>query len=438
MPFLRETRVMEAFERGLLEPLEANCICALASRFSELPELKALHQERGKYTSAEPFAAMAKELVVPLFALPSLKVCQALIMITWIEWGSDRDAGAWLWSGLAIRISQDLGLFYNDTILALPDEEMQREYRLTFWAVYFLDRIISYGAGRTVAIVQSNIEVDLPSNEDCHLARKNGSASVHCAHPWPYLMMLLHHRGKISDQINQRSLQTFPYDVAQGRISMMEFFRTLPSDLRFNVSNLQKLSQLQLAPILVIMHCLFHSIICILHRPSLLQRDRALSSQMEGGGFDKNLCSSSAKTISDILSFSLLLDVKTVIANPYMDHAIYIGSLALLEELEDLDLAGVGSNTHFESVDHAHLWQRGSIIDKFETTRDCLNHLAMHWGGIAWVCDWLNKRSRSLPDLKRYADSRAVYRAAPASVRVSSSVRGADTGIVLMSTCRWT
>ena len=70
---------------------------------------------------------MTKDLVVPLFALPSLKVCQALTMITWIEWGNDRNAGAWLWSGLAIRISQDLGLLYNDTLLALPDEEMQRE-----------------------------------------------------------------------------------------------------------------------------------------------------------------------------------------------------------------------------------------------------------------------------------------------------------------------
>ena len=130
--------------------------------------------------------------------------------------------------------------------------------------------------------------------------------------------------------------------------------------------------------------------------------------------------------------------VKTVITNPYMDHAIYIGSLALLEKHEKLDLAGVCSNSRFESVDHAHLWQKGSIIDKFETTRDCLNHLAMHWGGITWVCVWSDKRSRSLPDLKRYADSRAVYRAAPASVRVSSRASGADIGNLLMSICRWT
>ena len=36
LPFLCESRVMEAFERGVLEPLEANCICALASCFSDL------------------------------------------------------------------------------------------------------------------------------------------------------------------------------------------------------------------------------------------------------------------------------------------------------------------------------------------------------------------------------------------------------------------
>ena len=407
---------MTDVEGGNLEPLEANCFCALASRFVSTSKAASSKDESvSHYLAAEPFADMAKQLILPLFNVPSLKVCQALVMLTWIEWGSDRDASAWLWSGLAIRMSQDLGLSYADTLLAIQDEEIRRQHKLTFWAVLFLDRVISYGAGRRVTIADRDVEIDLPTSEECHASRVESRAQTH---PWPYLIQLLRHRGAISDILNERevTLEQSLELVNQGKHGMAQFFHQLPAGLRFNVTNLRCYSQSHLAPILVMIHCMFHSIICLLHRPSLLRsRDSPPVADTRTPTQPSPECSSSARSISDILAFSALLDARTVTANPYMDHAIYIGSLALLEELQELQT--MDPEAQLESS-----WQSGVLVDKFDTTREALRLLSKHWGGIRWVCEWLDNRSKHHPRLSGgagHSKTDVRYKAAPAHVRVS-------------------
>ena len=479
-PFLSEERIMHDFEHGLLEPLEANCLAALACRFVAQPGINSLsssHKAKRNslatvwsegdaasedaYMRADPFADKAKELVYPLFSLPSLKVCQALVMITWIEWGSDRDSSAWLWSGLSIRMSQDIGLSYWDSLEAVPEGEARRVHRLTFWAVYFLDRVISYGAGRRVTIAQSDIEIDLPSSQECHASRIK-PAEPNVSHPWPYLMQLLGHRGNISDWLNKRSKADLTPERERGKEILSNFFRSLPVDVRFNVSNLRSHSRNQVAPVLVMLHCMFHSLVCLLHRPSLVHSrmtggnassahapgihtgatggvgiaQPAMQTMLHGaGGYTESgfpaECASSARSISDMLSFSRLMDERTILCNPYMDHAIFIGAVALLDELNHAvrqQQQQTDPNLHTKPSGLREAERRMAatdqgmevemLSDKFEVTREALCSLSHYWGGIRWVVKWLEDESKHVKRVKRVASaSEAFYKAAPAKVK---------------------
>lgn len=458
LPFLSEERIMAELEQGQLEPLEANCIAALACRFGDDPgsrsqlfgaRLETPKSRRhaasyagatpsvARYVRAEPFAEKAKELIYPMFALPSLKVCQALVMITWIEWGSDRDSSAWLWSGLAIRMSQDMGLSYWDSLDSISDGETRRVHRLTFWAVYFLDRVISYGAGRRVTIARADIEIDPPTSAECHGCRRE-PARRGVSHPWPHLIRLLGLRGDISDQLNSRSASK-PADWAGGgKEALHDFFRSLPMDVRFNVSNLRSHSLNDAAPVLVMMHCLFHSLVCVLHRPSLVQtkgdwtedREFAEAFQSAASRFPAE-CASSARSITDMLSFSGLVDERTIVCNPYMDHAMFIGAIAMVDELRQVMHANGRRNravageagasaTGCDASDGVEArFAEETLREKIVMMREALETLSRFWGGIRWVCGWLDERSRALqPRAEAEASgSKATYQAAPAKVK---------------------
>lgn len=455
LPFLSEERIMTELEQGQLEPLEANCIAALACRFGsglgsnsqplgaglETAEANwhaASNREAtpnvARYIWAEPFAEKAKELIYPMFALPSLKVCQALVMITWIEWGSDRDSSAWLWSGLAIRMSQDMGLSYWDSLESISDGETRRVHRLTFWAVYFLDRVISYGAGRRVTIARADIEIDPPTSAECHGCRRD-PARRDVSHPWPHLIRLLGHRGDISDQLNSRSASKPADWVGGGKEALYDFFRSLPMDVRFNVSNLRSHSLNDAAPVLVMMHCLFHSLVCVLHRPSLVQtkgdwakgREFAEAFRSDASRFPAE-CASSARSISDMLSFSGLVDERTIVCNPYMDHAMFIGAIALVDELQQvMQVNGRQSQAEADASATGYVASDGlkarfaeeTLREKIGVMRDALETLSRFWGGIRWVCGWLEERSQAVQPRgeAEASDSKATYQAAPTKVK---------------------
>jgi len=117
----------------------------------------------------EVFGDKAKQLLVVLLAVPSYDLVASLLMISWYEFGCNRDVGFWMYSGMAIRMAQDLGMhkLNVDAIRsgkATPtegdhfggvnrprengdwreDEDASMQLNL-FWSIYFIDRIISLG-----------------------------------------------------------------------------------------------------------------------------------------------------------------------------------------------------------------------------------------------------------------------------------------------------
>ncbi|KAL4890265.1 fungal-specific transcription factor domain-containing protein [Aspergillus ambiguus] len=75
-----------------------------------------------------------------------------------------RVSAGWLKIGLAARISQDLQLMREpDTWLSYTEQE---ERRRSFWSAYLVDKLISCGKSRPLAILDEDCHVQLPCDEE--------------------------------------------------------------------------------------------------------------------------------------------------------------------------------------------------------------------------------------------------------------------------------
>ncbi|CAK7235652.1 hypothetical protein SBRCBS47491_009367 [Sporothrix bragantina] len=147
----------------------------------------------------------AKEQLVPLLSIPAPEVVAGLVILAWAEFGDNNEAGLWMFTGMAIRMAQDLGfhrlpdtaadlssdvfdVFHDqarptlDGRVVLTDEQSavhQQKARLVmFWSVLFLDVCVSLGTGRLPSIRPSEVEVAVPTYADMKLAQLDFSEPV--------------------------------------------------------------------------------------------------------------------------------------------------------------------------------------------------------------------------------------------------------------------
>lgn len=49
-------------------------------------------------------------MLVPLLGYPSTRTVQSLLLLSWHEFGLNNDGNLWAFTGMALRMAQDLGL----------------------------------------------------------------------------------------------------------------------------------------------------------------------------------------------------------------------------------------------------------------------------------------------------------------------------------------
>ncbi|CZR54817.1 uncharacterized protein PAC_04701 [Phialocephala subalpina] len=94
---------------------------------------------------------------------PDLQICQAITLLSIIDFTAGRRHPGWMKIGLCIRIAQELGLMLEpDSSLSISDRE---ERRRVFWSIYTLDKLCSCGRARPSAILDAQCQVQLPGHE---------------------------------------------------------------------------------------------------------------------------------------------------------------------------------------------------------------------------------------------------------------------------------
>jgi hypothetical protein len=105
-PFHSRDGFVESVKEKKVSAILMNSMCAMAARFSRL----SIFEGQLAYLRGEVFANKAKVLLVPLLNLPSYEVVESILMIAWMEMATCHDAGLWMYTGMAVRMAEDLGM----------------------------------------------------------------------------------------------------------------------------------------------------------------------------------------------------------------------------------------------------------------------------------------------------------------------------------------
>lgn len=334
-PWLDAAELIASAESGELPAILANAICAMTARFSGHSDLQRVKN------ASESFADMAKVLIVPMLSWPSIDVIEALVIISYAEFGAGADAGLWMYVGMALRMATDLGLQHELTVRSMATQKQQDRARYLFWAIVSLDRITCFGTGRPVTVRDDAYDCELPPLE-------NDSASD--GFVFGHIVRTLLKRGRIGELLNRRedglTLEQRGTQLRALWLDLAEYYETLPPELHFGVNTFRKLAAADKGCAFVYLHTLLQSTISLLNRPSLLRRfDRDFS--MTAPSKLASIANHAAGTIVSILRFAEDAgqhrvrspeeneDVNPYIdCNPYLDQLILPAGRAFLSERE--------------------------------------------------------------------------------------------------------
>ncbi|KAK2027993.1 fungal-specific transcription factor domain-containing protein [Colletotrichum zoysiae] len=156
--------------------LLVNAMLALGCHFTSVPGAYADPDD--SRTKGDHFFAEAKRLIVENdeYERPRLATVQALALMSVREAGCGREAKGWVYSGMAFRMAQDIGLGFDDGGIS-PDKENLGEHavdarRITFWGCFLFDKAWSNYLGRLPQIPKNSYNVpkyDVFPDEDAEL-----------------------------------------------------------------------------------------------------------------------------------------------------------------------------------------------------------------------------------------------------------------------------
>jgi hypothetical protein len=475
-PFLRRDPFLRDVEAKQADALLVDAVCAISARFSQHELLpKAVRSSAGSQ-----YANRARSLVVDTFAFPTLPAVQACLLLAYAEFGSNRDSGLWMFLGCAIRMAQDLGLHKlegmrgerrgmneerrrarsrsttpkreeemsatqaghegdvdGDAEDSMTEEERrevaekEKERTDTFWAVYFLDRVISSGTGRPVTLKDREIEIVMPSVDE--------NASDGYPQPFPALIRIIHLYGKATDILNNIKDVNGTSADTMRRLSGMEveltgLYQRLSSNLHFNVPNFQHYVKANQSSVFLLLHFWFHALIVLLHRPTLFIGFEGRIRQLFPNSHELSM--SSAKTIADIVAFAELLDLKAVTGNPFNSQPIYIAACAFLQESASHasqdqgqqepqkgpptaigsssetsprtidgreDLAELATREHSKfGTNHALLAQASQ--QNYQVCYKTMKTLQPYWRGVKYILTVMDQKAKGIVDPLLYTD----------------------------------
>lgn len=124
------------------------------------------------WTAGDNFLLLAKTLLDSTYASSLPSTVQALLLLSYRELGIGAMAQAWVYTGMAVRMAQDLGMHRSADGWArvgvgrlFGARELQERRRI-WWGCVILDGYVSTYIGRPLAIFEMDYDTQLPGVEE--------------------------------------------------------------------------------------------------------------------------------------------------------------------------------------------------------------------------------------------------------------------------------
>lgn len=273
---------------------------------------------------------------------------QTLLLLSAQECGQGNRTQAWLYSGMAFRLLDDLGISIDSRKYSgsahLTDEDIETRNRL-FWSCYFWDKMISLYFGRAPIMQHSSVSPPrriLDDTSEIEIWTPHGIVFPEGTHYPPtqahstscfmkmcslteILNQILIH---IYDPVRKSSESEFYSCIQDQAKNLTEWWEELPSYLKLVATDLPPYCP---PSHIALINCLYHTINILLHRP-------VLCSKIKPEMYDQShlvQCMSSATTIISIFDlFRRTFGDSHVVLS--LAYSIYTAASIFLLEIQAL------------------------------------------------------------------------------------------------------
>jgi hypothetical protein len=356
-----------------------------------------------------------------------------------------------MFTGMAVRIAQDLGLhtdtpFMNTSFRAarhpftrpesVSDTDVTSQFddvsgRLLFWSIFIMDASLSLGTGRTPTIRSSDVTVPVPTEEDMIIISQNEGQGTRIGHVFPHTIHMFVTYARIIEVLNclkKNDPALSEADLAMLRDLQKDLitkYQTLPKTLAFHIGNYKEAVKSKQGGIYLVLHLYFHMILVFVlenRLKSLSQEARASVPSAEEATetrTDEELCKTAIKSIVDILTFADLIDDAGYIYTPFINQCFFVAACSFVKDIVLYSAPGNVSKRFNPSQSGQHsavppppgslssllsgqdVQSASSLLAvianaNYQFLRQALRNQAKYFAGVGWVDAVLDQKEKGL------------------------------------------
>ncbi|KGB77880.2 hypothetical protein CNBG_3718 [Cryptococcus deuterogattii R265] len=421
-PYLDKAGMTRTLNNGDGSVFMLNCIAAISARFSVHPAIALPHLQ--PYSYGAIFTSRAKALLGSLLSVPSRDTILSCLLLAMIAAGDDSESEVWTMTGLAVRMSLDMGLHQDQSHEIGISDRQRRLDRLLFGSVILFDHSLCFGVGRTPSINLDDITQPPPTLEDVRPPEETSLGIPTSAFPWVVRQMLLlgreifHWNIAKKNEISQKAAR-------EARAEIIKAYSALPADLVWSFANLQKQDAAHQGLIFVNLHLWMHTILAteyLTDRESsgVSSTQPTLATFSMTSSSTQNIWRHSVRIIGEILVLSDVINSFVYIAQPLINVAFFVASSCHIKEMElSLDeamkwrhLSTDSSAQSYDSSDpmlgppptigadpSTSALFRSIAVSNVSQLLQGLDRMTTYWSGIAWIAGTVKQRLDGIHDI---------------------------------------
>ncbi|KAI7892912.1 fungal-specific transcription factor domain-containing protein [Mucor mucedo] len=313
LPILHKKSFMESVTddtKPSPPPILLNAIYAVASRVSSDVRVRSVATK--PETAGDVFFERARMLLDLEWDSFRVYTVQSLLLMSSHQNGALKTTRGWLYSGMAIRMSQNLGLHRNCDSWDLSATEKEDRKR-AFYGCFVLDRLACAMHGRSPMIDERDYDTPYPSENDIDAPR--------IMENFHYLVKICEILGDVIRELymvkgrKQLSMMSSPDNIVSTLDKKLnKWMSKLPASLQYRPPN-TRLNERAPAPSLQLcqLHMLFYTTLILLHRPFIPGPQQTVAPSVFPSA---SICTFAANKILDITG-SLLAEGRLKHVNNY-------------------------------------------------------------------------------------------------------------------------